>query len=93
MSAARSPSIDTPRSAYLAASLAVMPFLAGTVPRGIVTGSATYLNRVALFIVADRFQLPQGWQRALRFAPAAAPSAIAIPDLFLHQGQNRRCAG
>ena len=64
-----------------------MPFLAGTVPRGIVTGIATYLNRAALFIVADRFQLPPGWQRALRFAPAAALSPIANPDLFLHQGQ------
>lgn len=48
---------------------------------------ATYLNRAVLFIVSDRFSLPQGWQRALRFAPAAALSAIVIPDLFLHQGQ------
>ena len=41
MSAANSPPIDTPRAAYLAGSLAVMPFLAGTVPFGIVTGIAT----------------------------------------------------
>ncbi len=56
---------------------------------GIILGMAavTYLNRAALFVVSDRFQLPPGWQRALRFAPAAALSAIAIPDLFLHQGQ------
>ena len=47
----------------------------------------TYLNRAALFIISVRFQLPNGWQRALRFAPAAALCAIAIPDLFLHQGQ------
>ncbi len=56
---------------------------------GIILGMAlvTYLNRAALFVVSDRFQLPPGWQRALRFAPAAALSAIAVPDLFLHQGQ------
>lgn len=56
---------------------------------GIILGTAlvTYFNRAALFVVSDRFQLPPGWQRALRFAPAAALSAIAVPDLFLHQGQ------
>ncbi len=41
MSAVHSRDVDSPRGAYLAGSFAVLPFLAGTVPFGIVTGIAT----------------------------------------------------
>ena len=55
----------------------------------IIAGMAvmTYVNRAALLVLSDRFVLPPAWQRALRYAPAAALSAIAVPDLFVHQGQ------
>ena len=55
----------------------------------IIAGMAlvTYINRAGLIVLSGRFLLPPAWQRALRFAPAAALSAIAVPDLFLHQGQ------
>jgi len=41
MSAAHSRDVESPRGAYLAGAVAVLPFLAGTVPFGIVTGIAT----------------------------------------------------
>lgn len=55
----------------------------------IIAGMAlvTYINRAGLIVLSGKFLLPPAWQRALRFAPAAALSAIAVPDLFLHQGQ------
>ena len=47
----------------------------------------TYANRAGLLILSERFSLPAGLQRALKFAPASALAAIVVPDLLTHQGQ------
>ena len=49
MSAAGASPINTPRAAYVAGSVAVLPFLAGTVPFGIVTGIATRAAGLSLW--------------------------------------------
>ena len=41
MNAAHSQGGESPRTAYMAGAFAILPFLAGTVPFGIVTGIAT----------------------------------------------------
>lgn len=42
---------------------------------------ATIVTRAALFVLGDRVQLPTRLERALRYAPACALTAILVPDL------------
>ncbi|HET9110134.1 MAG TPA: AzlD domain-containing protein [Ktedonobacterales bacterium] len=48
-------------------------------------GVLTYLMRVA-FIGPARLTLPPAVERALRFVPAAALTALVVPDLVGHNG-------
>ena len=49
-------------------------------------GIVTILTRAFFLIGGERIVLPSRVQRALRYAPAAALSAIILPDLLM--GQN-----
>jgi branched-subunit amino acid transport protein len=49
-------------------------------------GLVTIANRAGLMLLSNRFSMPETVQRALRFAPAAALAAIALPDLLVNQG-------
>jgi branched-subunit amino acid transport protein len=51
----------------------------------VVVGMAfvTILNRAGLLMLSGRFNLPPGLQASLRYAPAAALAAIAVPELFV----------
>lgn len=51
----------------------------------VVAGMAlvTIINRTGLLILSGRFNLPPGVQASLRYAPAAALAAIAMPELFV----------
>lgn len=46
---------------------------------GITT--ATFIARSSLLVLGNRVSIPPAWQAALRFAPACALAAIALPDL------------
>lgn len=46
----------------------------------------TLVTRGSFIIIGDRGRLPAVVQRALRYAPAAALSALIVPDLLLVQG-------
>lgn len=54
----------------------------------IIAGMAavTYLNRATFLLLPPGTRLPEPVQRALRFAPASALSAIVLPDLLAHGG-------
>ena len=54
----------------------------------IIAGMAlvTLFNRAGLLLLAGRFTLPRVVRNALRYAPAAALSAIVVPDLAVHGG-------
>jgi branched-subunit amino acid transport protein len=49
----------------------------------IAVGIATTLPRSFFLLLGERIRLPQQLMEALRYAPAAALSALAIPDVFL----------
>ena len=51
----------------------------------VVAGMAlvTIINRAGLLMLSGRFNLPPGVQASLRYAPAAALAAIAVPELFV----------
>ncbi|SRR5487761_2189217 len=51
----------------------------------VIIGAMTYLVRVA-FIGPARLTLPPGVERALRFVPPAALTALVVPDLVGHNG-------
>lgn len=51
----------------------------------IIIGALTYLMR-AVFIVPSSLSLPPTVERALRFVPAAALTALVTPDLVGHNG-------
>jgi branched-subunit amino acid transport protein len=55
----------------------------------IILGMAfvTIMNRAGFILLAGRFSLPPRVQRALKYAPAAALAAIAMPDIFMSHGQ------
>ncbi len=86
MSAASSPPGDTPRTVYLAGSLAVLPFLAGTVPFGIVTGIATRAAglsfwesvAVTLLVFSGTAQIA-----ALPLMVAGAPPLVVVFTAFV----------
>ena len=49
--------------------------------------AATFVARSSLLVLGHRVSIPPAWQAALRFAPACALAAIALPDLvFTPQG-------
>lgn len=49
--------------------------------------AATFIARSSLLVLGARVTIPPAWQAALRFAPACALAAIALPDLvFTPQG-------
>ncbi|MBL8384282.1 MAG: AzlD domain-containing protein [Burkholderiales bacterium] len=54
----------------------------------VIAGMAlvTYFNRAGPLIFSGRFVLPPSWQAALKYAPASALAAIAIPELFAPAG-------
>ncbi len=54
----------------------------------VVAGMAlvTIVNRATLIVFAGRFNLPPIVQNSLRYAPAAALAAIAVPELFITNG-------
>lgn len=55
----------------------------------VVAGMAvvTIANRAGMILLADVVKLPPVVQKALRYAPAAALAAIAVPELFVSGGQ------
>jgi len=55
----------------------------------IIIGMAavTILNRAGFILLSGKFSLPPKVQRALKYAPAAALAAIAMPDIFMSHGQ------
>lgn len=46
----------------------------------------TLVTRGSFIVIGERGRLPAVVQRALRYAPAAALSALIVPDLLLVQG-------
>lgn len=50
-------------------------------------GLATTLPRASFIVLGGRVALPSLVQRALRYAPAAALSAIVLPDVLLVSGE------
>lgn len=46
----------------------------------------TLVTRGSFIVIGERGRLPAVLQRALRYAPAAALSALVVPDLLLVQG-------
>lgn len=49
----------------------------------IIIGALTFSMRFSFIALAHRLQLPELLQRALRFIPIAALSAIIVPELVL----------
>ncbi|HRP66211.1 MAG TPA: AzlD domain-containing protein [Thauera sp.] len=52
----------------------------------LVIGSTTILTRGSFILAGEKGRLPPALQRALRYAPAAALSALVMPDLLLDGG-------
>lgn len=52
----------------------------------ILIGLATTLPRASFIVLGQRATLPEGLQKALRYAPAAALAAIVVPDVVLVGG-------
>jgi branched-subunit amino acid transport protein len=52
----------------------------------IVIGLITFSFRLSFIALMDRLRLPLVLQRALRFVPAAALTAIIAPELFIQNG-------
>jgi branched-subunit amino acid transport protein len=51
-----------------------------------VIGLITFAYRLSFIALMDRLRVPVLLQRALRFVPVAALTAIIIPDLVIHNG-------
>ncbi len=52
----------------------------------ILLGITTLVTRGSFIVIGERGRLPAVVQRALRYAPAAALSALVAPDLLLAEG-------
>ena len=50
-------------------------------------GSTTIMTRGSFILAGEKGRLPPALQRALRYAPAAALSALVMPDLLLDGGE------
>ncbi len=48
---------------------------------------ATHIPRGSFIVAGSRARLPSALQRALRYAPAAALSALVLPDVVLDGGE------
>lgn len=48
---------------------------------------ATHVPRGSFIVIGSRIRLPEGLQRALRYAPAAALAALVLPDMLLVDGE------
>lgn len=53
----------------------------------LLLAATTLLTRGSFIVIGERGRLPAPMQRALRYAPAAALSALVMPDLLLVQGE------
>lgn len=53
----------------------------------LLIGLATTLPRASFIVLGNRVVLPATVQRALRYAPAAALTAIIAPDIFVVAGE------
>jgi branched chain amino acid efflux pump len=51
-----------------------------------LAGLLTYAIRLSFVLLLERVSMPDWFQRALRFVPAAVLSAIIVPGLFDHGG-------
>lgn len=49
-------------------------------------GLATFTFRLSFIVIAEKITLPPLIQQSLRFVPAAALSAIILPELILRHG-------
>ncbi|WP_084612679.1 AzlD domain-containing protein [Pseudogulbenkiania sp. MAI-1] len=52
----------------------------------ILIGAATLLPRSSFIVVGHKAQLPPKFQKALRYAPAAAIAALVAPDILMVDG-------
>lgn len=50
-------------------------------------GATTLMTRGSFIMLGEKARLPAALHRALRYAPAAALSALVIPDILLDGGQ------
>ncbi|VCU68558.1 Branched-chain amino acid transport protein (AzlD) [Pigmentiphaga humi] len=48
----------------------------------IALAACTLITRAGFLLLGDNVPLPEGVRRALRYAPAAALSAVIVPDLL-----------
>lgn len=49
-------------------------------------GIVTYLTRCAFIVAPERARIPRQFQQALRFVPAAALTALVVPELVFAPG-------
>jgi len=52
----------------------------------LLLSATTLITRGSFIMIGEKGRLPPALQRALRYAPAAALSALVVPDLLLVQG-------
>ncbi len=52
----------------------------------LLLGATTLFTRGSFIVIGERGRLPAVLQRVLRYAPAAALSALVVPDLLLVEG-------
>lgn len=50
-------------------------------------GATTLMTRGIFIMLGEKARLPAALHRALRYAPAAALSALVVPDILLDGGQ------
>ena len=53
----------------------------------ILIGLITFGYRLSFILFSDRLKIPLTLQRALRFVPIAALTAIIMPEVLLHSGK------
>lgn len=52
----------------------------------VMVGVVTFVTRLSFILLFGRFSVPPGLQRALRFVPPAALTAIIVPELLAPGG-------
>ncbi len=52
----------------------------------VIAGLVTFCTRLSFILLLDRLRMPDWFQRALRFVPAAVLSAIIVPELASQNG-------
>lgn len=53
----------------------------------VAIGATTLMTRGSFIMLGEKARLPKALHRALRYAPAAALSALVLPDILLDGGQ------